>query len=157
MVAHMVTVWLFCGHRVSSPLSQIMSTFIDPIHALGAAGGHFVVAFVAALLVLKTYESHWVLSTITGITLTVGVIAAEWRFLDPYFNPSLTVFKQAIVISIASALVGVILVMVLFEPETGQDNDDGNNGNNRFYRPPGLGGSSTDEHEGPEIPGGLED
>ncbi len=121
-----------------------------PFDLLGAFfAGQFILAAVGVFIGFKLLEINWGLGFTGSIALGLSILAGQWYVGDIIWDPGLGVTQllETVLVSLAGAILGIMLVLTLFEPDTGHDESTDDH---RFsdHSPP-----STDEDV--DLPGGL--
>ena len=114
--------------------------------------GLFAAGVVGVMLTYKLMELRWGLGSVLGVLSGLGILAAVYAFGDPLWDPSYAAFEQGIFVGLAGLICGLGVMVTLFEPESGGEQDQTET--DSPYRPASMPDSSSG---GTDIPGGMED
>lgn len=111
--------------------------------------GQFILAAVGVFIGFKLLEINWGLGFIGSIAIGIGTLATQWYVGDFIWDPGLGVTQlvETVLVSLTGAILGIMFVLTLFEPDTGADEPTDN------HRFPERNRSSKTEDV--DIPGGL--
>lgn len=111
--------------------------------------GQFILAAVGVFIGFKLLEINWGLGFIGSIALGLSILAGQWYVGDIIWDPGLGVTQLlvTVLVSLAGAILGIMVVLTLFEPDTADDESTDN------HRLAGPSGSSNSEAV--DLPGGL--
>lgn len=110
--------------------------------------GQFILAVVGVFIGFKLLELNWGLGFSGSIVLGLSMLAAQWYVGDIIWNPGLGVTQllETVLVSLAGAILGIMCMLTLFEPDTADESTN----DHRF-----AGRNRSSNSEDVDLPGGL--